>query len=154
MRYCRILENSKSSTRTLHATSQAVKLIRINVVKIIKTEAFQSMTPLWVMLVICEIWWRVFLLYFQDGGGDRTSAWWGCNIWFQSIFIHNYIAKIQNTYLREALKKHPEGVINFFGVGYFYIFLFIFVCKLQKIWVSGFRRNAPYAQSWVFFQNI
>ena len=46
---------------------------------------------------------------------------------------------------------------NLFSPNFFYIFLLIFVWKLQKIWVSGFRCNpgcAPYTQSWVFFQNF
>jgi len=39
----------------------------------------------------------------------------------------------------------------------FCIFLLIFVWKLQKIWVSGFRSNlgcAQYAQNWVFLKNF
>ena len=46
---------------------------------------------------------------------------------------------------------------NWFFPNFFYIFLLIFVCKLQKIWVSDLRRNlrcVPYAQKWVYFENF
>ena len=54
--------------------------------------------------------------------------------------------------------KHPsKSSKKWFFPNSFYIFLLIFVCKLQKIGVSDLRCNlgcAPYTQSWVFFQNF
>ena len=54
--------------------------------------------------------------------------------------------------------KHPsKSSKKWFFPNSFYIFLLIFVCKLQKMGVSDLRCNlgcAPYSQSRVFFQNF
>ena len=67
-------------------------------------------------------------------------------------------------FIRAQIKRHiffsnnpSKSSKNWFFPNFFYIFLLIFVCKLQKIWVSDLRRNlgcAPYAQSWVYFENF
>ena len=54
-------------------------------------------------------------------------------------------------------KPPSKSAKNGFFPHSFHIFLFILVSKLQKFWVSDLGRNlgcAPYAQSWVFFENF
>ena len=72
--------------------------------------------------------------------------------WFS--FMWHLARMKRHIFFLNTASKSSE---NLFSPIFFYIFLLIIVWKLQKIWVLGFRRNlgcAPYAQSWVFFQNF
>ena len=56
--------------------------------------------------------------------------------------------------INDQVTRDPK--ISFFLI-FFYMFLLIFVWKLQKIHVSAFMRNlgcTPYARNWVFFPNL